>query len=100
MIRIIIGSFLASMVIATGCNPAPVSEPPKAAPETIDIPEAELKALAEGNNQFAIELYRKVAEGEQGNICISPYSVRTAMAMTYAGARGTTAEELKAGLHF
>ena len=66
----------------------------------IDVPAEDLKALVEGNNAFAIDLYKKIAEKEKGNICISPYSISSALAMTYAGARGETAEEMKKALHF
>jgi serpin B len=59
-----------------------------------------LKALTEGNNAFAIDLYKKLVESEKGNIIFSPSSVRTALAMTYAGARGLTAEEMRKVLRF
>ena len=35
-----------------------------------------------------------------GNLFFSPYSISTALAMTYGGARGETAEEMAAALHF
>jgi len=66
----------------------------------IDVPEEDLKELARGNNEFAIELFKKVAETEKGNIVLSPYSIRTALAMAYAGARGETKEEMKKVLRF
>ncbi|MGL4419136.1 MAG: serpin family protein, partial [Gemmataceae bacterium] len=66
------------------------------------VPEADLKAVAEGNNAFVFELYRKLAEDKAnaGNIVFSPYSIRTALAMTYAGAKGPTAAEMRDVLHF
>ncbi len=72
---------------------------------TVDLarglgPEAEVKELARGNNAFGADLYRELAAGEQGNLFFSPYSIRTALAMTYAGARGETASQMKAGLRF
>jgi serpin B len=59
-----------------------------------------LKALADGNNAFAIDLYKQVAAKQDGNLILSPYSVSSALAMTYAGARGETAEQMKKTLHF
>ena len=59
-----------------------------------DVPPEDLTALVEGNNQFALDLYKKLAETEKGNIFFSPYSISSALAMTYAGARGQTAEEM------
>jgi serine protease inhibitor len=60
---------------------------------------ADVKALAQGNNQFAFDLYARLAK-QDGNIIFSPYSISTALAMTYAGARGDTAEEMAKTLHF
>ena len=57
------------------------------------------KALAGGNNEFAIELY-KVLSKNSGNLFFSPSSISTALAMTYAGARKKTAEEMARVLHF
>jgi serpin B len=48
---------------------------------------------------FAFELFREL-RSEQGNLFFSPYSVSTALAMTYAGAQGDTAAELQDALHF
>src|ERR1017187_10963425 len=42
-----------------------------------------------GNNEFAFALYGKL-RGQDGNLFFSPESVSTALAMTYAGARGGT----------
>lgn len=59
-----------------------------------------VKGIADNNNQFAFDLYRKVALKENGNIFISPFSISTALAMTYAGADGKTAEEMEKTLHY
>jgi serpin B len=55
--------------------------------------------VVNGNNAFACDLYAHVA-GEKGNLFFSPYSISTALAMTYAGARGQTATEMAQTLHF
>ena len=57
-------------------------------------------ATVKGNNQFAIELYKKLAQGKSTNFFVSPYSVSSALAMTYAGAKGATAREMSRVLHF
>jgi len=38
--------------------------------------------------------------GGQGNLFFSPYSISTALAMTYGGARGETATQMAQALHF
>lgn len=53
-----------------------------------------------GNNEFALELYKKLSQVKSNNLFISTYSISSALAMTYAGARGTTAEEMAQALHF
>jgi serine protease inhibitor len=52
-----------------------------------------------GNTAFALELYAKF-QPNPGNLFFSPYSISTALAMTYAGARGETKEEMRHALHF
>lgn len=52
------------------------------------------------NNQFAIDFYKQIASQEKGNIFFSPFSLSTAMAMTYAGARGVTQEQIAQVFHF
>ena len=51
-------------------------------------PLSNLKTQAAANNKFAIELYRQLMV-EDGNLFLSPYSISTALAMTYAE-RGAT----------
>jgi len=55
--------------------------------------------IVEGNNKFAIDLYDKLKTGE-GNLFFSPYSISTALAMTYAGAQGQTESQMTRVLHF
>ncbi len=58
-----------------------------------------LEKIAEGNNEFAIEMYRKLAVPGK-NLFISPLSIGTAFAMTVAGARGATRGEIERVMHF
>jgi serpin B len=62
---------------------------------------ANLATLGASNREFAFDLYRQAAAQESGkDVVVSPYSVSTALAMTYAGARGGTEGEMKQTLHF
>jgi len=57
------------------------------------------KALVRENNKFALDLYAKL-RAKDGNLFLSPYSISTALAMTYTGARGNTAAQMMQVLHF
>lgn len=56
-------------------------------------------SISENNNKFAIDLMSKLSFGEQNTI-ISPYSINTALAMTYAGAREKTMTEMATVMHY
>jgi serpin B len=49
--------------------------------------------VAEGCNRFAFDLYAHLLR-QEGNLFFSPYSISTALAMTSAGARGETADQM------
>src|SRR5882724_2079741 len=51
------------------------------------------------NNRFALELYGNLA-AKDGNVFLSPYSISTALAMTYAGAKGETAAQMAKTMHY
>ena len=64
-----------------------------------EVSEATLTTLVSGNSVFAFDLYQALRE-EDGNLFYSPYSISLALAMTYAGARGETAQQMADTLHF
>src|SRR5262245_21446131 len=74
-----------------------VAQPP--AVEPLPKVSAEAKTAAVGGNVFACDLYAQLAK-KDGNLFFSPYSISSALAMTYAGAKGQTAQEMAAALHF
>lgn len=55
--------------------------------------------VAQNNNIFAFDLFKKVKE-ENKNLFFSPYSISAALAMTYAGARNETEMEMSKTLKF
>ncbi|XYI00176.1 serpin family protein [Sorangium sp. So ce1128] len=63
------------------------------------VPAADLKELVGGNTDFALALHQQLA-GMPGNLFYSPYSMSSALAMTYAGARGATETEMAGALRF
>jgi len=92
-----------------GGDPTPAATPTTAAPapavvradlpraRTTDTTDAELATLVRGDTTFALDLFRVAAAGDENTI-LSPYSVAAALTMTYAGARGATAEEIRTAL--
>ena len=85
---------------APGSPPGPSSPLPVASSQPLDANDPDVKLLVKGLNEFAIDLYKEIAKTEKGNIFFSPFSISSALAMTYAGARGKTAEEMAKVLHF
>jgi serpin B len=81
-------AFVALMALACRCG----ADAPTA-------PAADKAEAVQGNNAFALDLYAKL-RSQEGNLFVSPASISTALAMTYAGARGPTADEMAKTLHF
>jgi serpin B len=63
------------------------SSPSETTPESFD-------SIRESYGSFAMDLFMEVKD-ENSNVFLSPYSVSTALGMTYAGAAGQTAAEMK-----
>ena len=66
---------------------------------TPQVPQAQSRpsapgSLAEDNSDFALAMYRQLRE-QPGNLFFSPFSIRTALGMTLAGARGETAAQMR-----
>ncbi|MEI6891760.1 MAG: serpin family protein [Pontiella sp.] len=54
---------------------------------------------AESINQLTVDLYKRAA-AQAGNLFLSPYSISTALAMVYGGARGETDQQMKTTLYY
>jgi serpin B len=63
-----------------------------------DITDEQLADLVTGNTDFALDVLRAIA-AEGDNTILSPFSIAAALTMTYAGARGVTAEQMGDVLH-
>ncbi len=98
---------IAFLGVVAGCMPSPVkvaeaqllkSDKPRVT--SPDVTPEELQELVNGNTAFAFDLYQALRERSDGNLFFSPYSISVALAMTYAGARGETEQEMARVLHF
>jgi serpin B len=62
---------------------------------------ADRDIVVDGNTRFAFDLYQKLKSDSKGqNIFLSPFSISTALAMTYTGARGETEKQISQAIHF
>lgn len=65
-----------------------------------DVTDDEIAELLIGNTEFTFYMYHQLAGSEKGNFLYSPYSISLALAMTYAGARGETENQMSQTLQF
>jgi serpin B len=61
---------------------------------------ANARTLANGSNAFGFDLWKNVSKTKKENLAVSPASISLAFAMTYGGAKGETAAQMKKVLHF
>jgi len=96
-------SVLAVALVTSACSGTEPSSPvamamsnvPRAAAQASS---GDMASVASGMEAFGTDLYALLATGD-GNLVFSPASIVTALAMSYAGARGVTAEEMARVLH-
>jgi serpin B len=91
-----LGTFLPLLTLpfSVACKPQPVTcQAPAASDGT-------LSGVESGNAEFATDLLGQLAQQQNGsNFFYSPYSISTALAMTYTGAATQTAQQMAQVLH-
>jgi serpin B len=99
-------SLLMMLILTAGCSLLQSSGNPDITYIKADIDRAadpsvthdDIAEEARRSSTFGISFYQELtrsAGSSSKNIIFSPYSIRTALAMTYAGARGNTEEEME-----
>lgn len=56
--------------------------------------------IVDGNNKFAFKLFHEMKSRPDQNLFYSPFSISTALSMTYAGARSETALQMRETMNF
>lgn len=80
-------------------SPGEVVQSSKPRNESPDVSNEEISQLAADNADFAWAFYGKIIEPGK-NLFFSPHSLSVALAMTWAGARGTTETEMAEAMRF
>jgi len=81
---------LALLMTVAGCAPkTAIAQSQIARDKAPASPAHDVAQAVAGNSAFAFDLYQSL-RGQDGNLFFSPYSISSALAMTFAGARGDT----------
>ena len=99
LILVLIVSLLLPLIACTQATGGELLTSDKERITSPDVDPSDQALLVEGNSAFAFELYQALRE-QEGNLFYSPHSISLALAMTYAGARSQTAEQMAATLQF
>ena len=79
------------LFVKKGKSPLKTPQPPA---HTVSV-----ESFGQAHNDFSITLYNRLRQ-PSANLFFSPFSIRAALAMTYAGARGETAAQMSTALGF
>jgi len=97
-IRAVLGVLL-SLAACAPISASKIAQSDLARDTDLTMPVVGMQDFTRQNNAFSTDLYRSL-RSEPGNLVFSPYSISTALAMTYAGARTATESQMAAALHF
>jgi len=105
----IISALVILLVGLAACTPAAPGETIQATGSVLssekqreqspEVAPSDISSLVDGNSVFTFNLYKLLSK-EEGNLFYSPYSISAALAMTYAGARGDTEQQMADTLQF
>lgn len=101
--RLLFLSIFSLILIAFSCKSKDASNvETKPNPENLKLAEGKAYApedAANANNEAGWDLFLSERKAD-GNLFISPYSISSALAMTYAGSAGITADEMGKAMHW
>jgi len=87
-------TLLLTALVLAGCTDAVPYEA-----RSVDRLTPDLAPVVEGNTALALDLYAQAAADSEDDLFLSPFSINSALSMTYAGAEGTTEEQMADVLH-
>ena len=86
---------LAVLLLSAVCVRPAAAADPQAQAVKAEPGDTDKAAVVASNNRFAVDLFARLGGGQEGNLFFSPSSIHAALSMTYAGAAGKTAEQIK-----
>jgi serpin B len=91
----------AVVVLITNFRPLNIKEEPEKQKDEPSFHLGNITSFHDAVNAFSFDIFKIFLSDSQndGNVFTSPYSIFTALAMTYEGAKGTTAGEMKTVLN-
>ncbi|MFH0906274.1 MAG: serpin family protein [archaeon] len=106
IIIILCGIVIAGKLLTNSTNSGQINNPFNNSSNKLDDSNStseDLSSVVNSNNNFALDLYSHYKSKEElnnKNLFFSPYSISTALAMTYEGAKGQTASEMQNVFYF
>ena len=95
-------SYLLPLALAAcsgGTTPGEISSS-KQRETAANVSADQLTAAATSERTFGVALYAQLVDGTGGNVFFSPHSIEEALSMTYAGAAGETAAQMRSVLAY
>ena len=91
----VVALVLVTALLLVGCSGGIEPKNTAFASEDVD------SKITDSNLKFAFDIFREINKGDlDTNVFISPFSISTALAMTYNGAEGDTLREMEEALNF
>jgi serpin B len=92
--------------VFAGCIGTPGSDGTETATPTptqsVSHTASAVERVVDANNVFAFDIYKQLSgeNSEDDNLFLSPFSISSALALTYEGAKGETADQIRSVFHF